>query len=126
MKELARLHLHEMNPPMGLPNAGTFDGQTLAGAISTGTHGTGFAAGSLADLVVSLDIVTVTQNEDGSPDVRMRRIEPSAGVTDPAAFERDQDDHGMVLEQDDALFQHHGRLLRLHGGRLRLHAAGPQ
>lgn len=104
LKELARLHLHKMAPPLGLLNAGTFDGQTLAGAISTGTHGTGVGAGSLADMVVSMDIVTVTRSEDGAPDVRMRRIEPTIGVTDPGAFERDQQDHGMVLEQDDALF----------------------
>lgn len=104
LKELARLHLHTMTPPLGLPNAGTFDGQTLAGAISTGTHGTGFAAGSLADLVVSMDIVTVTRDEQGAPEVRMRRIEPTVGVTDPALFGRDVERHGMVLEQDDALF----------------------
>jgi hypothetical protein len=104
IKQLNRLHLPEMSPPLGLLNAGTFDGQTLAGAISTGTHGTGIRLGNLADMVVSMDIVTVTENGDGSPDVRMRRIEPTDGVTSPTLFERDQEHHGMVLEQDDDLF----------------------
>ena len=99
MKELARLILPEMQPPLGLINTGTFDGQTLAGAISTGTHGTGIGSGGLADMVVSMDIVTVTKDADGSPDVRMRRIEPTDGVTDPAAFDRDRAEHGMLLSR---------------------------
>jgi L-gulono-1,4-lactone dehydrogenase len=104
LKQLARLHLHTMNPPLGLINTGTFDGQTLAGAISTGTHGTGIRLGNLADMVVSMDIVTVTKQSDGSPDVRMRRIEPTDGVTDRIAFNRDHEKHEMTLEQDDDLF----------------------
>ena len=104
LKELNRLHLHQMNPPLGLINAGTFDGQTVAGAISTGTHGTGMRLGNLADMVVSMDIATVTKKADGSPEVQMRRIEPSDGVTDRAAFDRDFATHGMVLEQNDDLF----------------------
>jgi L-gulono-1,4-lactone dehydrogenase len=104
IKQINRLHLPTMSPPLGLTNAGTFDGQTIAGAISTGTHGTGIRLGSLADMVVSMDIVTVTQHSDGSPDVRMRRIEPTDGVTNPTLFERAHESHGMVLEQDDDLF----------------------
>jgi FAD binding domain/D-arabinono-1,4-lactone oxidase len=104
VKALNRLHLHTLNPPLGLINMGTFDGQTLAGAISTGTHGTGMRLGSLADMVVSMDIATVSRKADGSPDVQCRRIEPSNGVTDRAAFERDRRKHGMLLEQSDDLF----------------------
>jgi L-gulono-1,4-lactone dehydrogenase len=104
IKQLNRLHLPAMSPPLGLINAGTFDGQTLAGAISTGTHGTGARLGNLADMVVSMDIVTVTEDGDGAPEVQMRRVEPTDGVTNPTLFERLHAQHGMVLEQDDDLF----------------------
>jgi hypothetical protein len=104
VKALNRLHLHTMNPPLGLPNMGTFDGQTLAGAIGTGTHGTGMRLGSLADMVVSMDVVTVTKKADRSPEVQLRRIEPTNGVTDRAAFDRERAKHGMLLEQNDDLF----------------------
>jgi hypothetical protein len=104
VKALNRRHLHTMNPPLGLINMGTFDGQTLAGAISTGTHGTGVRLGSLADMVVSMDILTVTKKADGSPEVQLRRIEPTDGVTNRAAFDRDHLKHGMLLEQNDDLF----------------------
>ncbi len=42
---------------LGLTNMGDIDVQTVAGAISTGTHGTGRASGSLAAQVVGLELV---------------------------------------------------------------------
>jgi L-gulono-1,4-lactone dehydrogenase len=42
---------------LALPNLGDIDEQTIAGAISTGTHGTGARLGGLATLVVALDLV---------------------------------------------------------------------
>jgi FAD-linked oxidoreductase len=48
---------------MALENAGDIDQQTLAGAISTGTHGSGIAMGSLSSQVVALTVV------DGKGDV---------------------------------------------------------
>jgi L-gulono-1,4-lactone dehydrogenase len=42
---------------LALPNLGDIDAQTIAGAISTGTHGTGARIGGLATQVVSLDLV---------------------------------------------------------------------
>lgn len=51
--ELARLGL-------SLHNMGDIAEQTLAGAISTGTHGTGGRAGGLAAQVVGLELVTGT------------------------------------------------------------------
>jgi hypothetical protein len=89
---------------LALMNMGAFDAQTVAGAINTATHGTGITLGSLADAVLSVDIVTVTRNSDGTPHVQMRRIEPTDGITDRAAFNRDKAEHGMVLEQDDDTF----------------------
>jgi hypothetical protein len=43
---------------LALPNQGEIDSQTLAGAIATGTHGTGFAFGSLAEAVRAVRLVT--------------------------------------------------------------------
>ncbi len=63
----AGTRLHRLGPllwQLGLaqPNLGDFAEQSLAGAISTGTHGTGFAAPGLPATVVGLQIVTA----DGS------------------------------------------------------------
>ena len=45
---------------LALPNLGDIDVQTISGAISTGTHGTGAALGCLATFVVGLTLVTGT------------------------------------------------------------------
>jgi hypothetical protein len=102
VKTLNRVHLADRK--LALINMGTFDGQTISGAIATGTHGTGIRLGALADCVQSIDLVTVTSKNDGSPEVVMRRIEPTNGITDRAAFDRDSAKHGMVLEQNDDTF----------------------
>ncbi|WP_410790246.1 D-arabinono-1,4-lactone oxidase [Kribbella sp. C-35] len=47
---------------LAMANLGDIDEQTVAGAISTGTHGTGARLGGLATQVVALDLVTA----DGS------------------------------------------------------------
>jgi FAD-linked oxidoreductase len=43
---------------LAVPNLGDIDAQTVAGAISTGTHGTGVAYSTLASCVVSVTLVT--------------------------------------------------------------------
>ncbi|MEH0937914.1 D-arabinono-1,4-lactone oxidase [Micromonospora psammae] len=43
---------------LALPNLGDIDAQTVAGAISTGTHGTGAAYGCLSTFVAALTLVT--------------------------------------------------------------------
>ncbi|WP_213451534.1 D-arabinono-1,4-lactone oxidase [Rhizomonospora bruguierae] len=48
------LHRHGL----ALPNLGDIDAQTIAGAISTGTHGTGARYGCLATSVAGLTLVT--------------------------------------------------------------------
>lgn len=63
----AGTRLHRLGPllwQLGLaqPNLGDFAEQSLAGAISTGTHGTGSAAPGLSATIVGLQIVTA----DGS------------------------------------------------------------
>ncbi len=92
--------------PLALPNMGAWDGQTLAGAINTSTHGSGLGLGTFADLVRSVEIITVpeSQYESDEPHVRMFRVEPSDGVTDPRKFARDAGTHDMVLVQDDDIF----------------------
>ncbi|GAA2065091.1 D-arabinono-1,4-lactone oxidase [Williamsia deligens] len=57
--------LHQMPgilEPLGLamPNLGDVDAQTLAGATSTGTHGTGLGVGGIATQIVGLTLVTGT------------------------------------------------------------------
>jgi L-gulonolactone oxidase len=47
---------------LAMANLGDIDKQTIAGAISTGTHGTGARLGGIATQVVALDLVTA----DGS------------------------------------------------------------
>ncbi|WP_371407835.1 FAD-binding protein [Kribbella sp. NBC_00662] len=47
---------------LAMANLGDIDKQTISGAISTGTHGTGAGLGGLATQVVALDLVTA----DGS------------------------------------------------------------
>ncbi len=52
-------HLHRLLYPMGLAmqNIGSISEQSIAGAISTGTHGTGLDFGILASQVVALKLV---------------------------------------------------------------------
>lgn len=45
---------------MGLANQGDIDVQSIAGAISTGTHGSGVNFGSLATMVVGMRLITAT------------------------------------------------------------------
>ncbi len=58
----AGMVLHDLNAALashglGLTNMGDIDVQTVSGALSTGTHGTGRDSGALATQVVSLDLV---------------------------------------------------------------------
>ena len=54
---LRRLNALLAERGLGLTNLGDIDVQTVAGAISTGTHGTGRDSGALATQVVELEIV---------------------------------------------------------------------
>jgi FAD-linked oxidoreductase len=54
--------IRELNPALdalglAMPNLGDIDAQTIAGAISTGTHGTGSRIGGLATFVEALELV---------------------------------------------------------------------
>ncbi|KAK9420199.1 hypothetical protein SUNI508_06727 [Seiridium unicorne] len=76
-----------------LATMGAYDGQTLAGAISTGTHGSGITLGNIASLVRAIVLVT----ENGS----VYQIEPMDGITDPAKF---LPGIAQKLKQDDDWF----------------------
>jgi FAD-linked oxidoreductase len=81
----AGTHLHELPrllKPYGLAlqNMGDIDRQTIAGATSTGTHGTGGGFGGLATQIVALTLVTAagevltvseTENADLLPAARL-------------------------------------------------------
>ncbi len=76
---LAGTPLHELNRALerldlSVHNLGDIEEQTLAGAISTGTHGTGGHQASLSAQVVGLDLVTgegalLTADAEENPDV---------------------------------------------------------
>ena len=58
----AGIRLHELNEELAtrglaMPNLGDIDRQSIAGAISTATHGTGIAYGNLATRIVGLELV---------------------------------------------------------------------
>jgi L-gulono-1,4-lactone dehydrogenase len=60
--------LHELNrllavQNLAMPNLGDIDRQTLAGALSTGTHGTGLHLGGLASQVLGLEMVLADGTE---------------------------------------------------------------
>lgn len=85
-------HLDKNN--LGLYNMGGFDAQTIAGVISTSTHGTGITLGPIASSVASLILV----GERGV----VYRIEPLNGITDPAKYALRFPDNKLV--QDDDFF----------------------
>ena len=86
---------------LALPNMGGWDHQTLAGAISTSTHGSGLGYGPFPSLVASLVLVT-----SGG---RVVQFEPSDGITDPLAFhnvvETPCGAYPAILVQDDRAFR---------------------
>ncbi len=81
---------------LALSNMGGYDHQTIAGVISTSTHGSGINFGPLNDFVRSLDIVAA----GGA----VYRVEPSDGPTDRAAYEAHHGDR-RTLVQDDHWFR---------------------
>jgi hypothetical protein len=91
---IAKLNAHLQSLQLALPNMGGFDGQTVAGVISTSTHGSGIGFGPLSELVRSLDLV-------GAGGV-VYRIEPEDGPTDPDTYGAQYPD--VQLRQDNRWF----------------------
>jgi L-gulono-1,4-lactone dehydrogenase len=84
------------NRGLALINMGGYDGQTLAGTLSTGTHGSGITFGPLASFARAIILVT----EQGV----VLQLEPTAGLTDPAKFSGVIDGVPVTLKQDDDYF----------------------
>jgi L-gulono-1,4-lactone dehydrogenase len=82
------------NMGLALTNMGAFDGQTLSGAISTGTHGTGVSLGPIGSSVRAVVLVSETGT--------VYQIEPVNGISDPEKFKNKH--HDIVLKQDDDWF----------------------
>ena len=78
-----------------LINMGGYDGQTLAGVISTSTHGSGITLGSFSSMVAAL----VVLNGEGE----LRQIEPANGISDPTGFAAEYGAQRKLV-QDDKLF----------------------
>jgi FAD binding domain/D-arabinono-1,4-lactone oxidase len=77
---------------LALPNMGSFDQQYFAGAVGTGTHGSGASLGPFADLLCSVDLVDGT----GQP---WRIEDPAQPLTAKAAFTASNGNRKLV--QDD-------------------------
>jgi L-gulono-1,4-lactone dehydrogenase len=90
---IRELNAHLDSLDLALRNMGGYDGQTIAGVISTSTHGSGLGFGPVTDDVRSLDVVA---SQGG-----LYRIEPADGITDPATFARARPDW-TLLQEDDA------------------------
>lgn len=95
----AGVRLAELNPRLerhglALANMGGWDAQTIAGVMSTSTHGSGIGYGPMCDQARSVEIV-------GSGG-KLYRIERPAGPTDPARFAVQYPDWTLV--QDDHWF----------------------
>ena len=101
VRVLAGTHLHELNEALrdqglALTNMGGYDAQTVAGVVSTSTHGSGIKFGPFPDMVRSLDIF----NSVGEA----VRVEPTVGLTDAAAFERTHVGRARLIQDDDVFY----------------------
>ncbi|RUP47230.1 hypothetical protein BC936DRAFT_145969 [Jimgerdemannia flammicorona] len=77
-----------------LINLGGFTGQSIAGATSTSTHGSGINIPPLSSMIVSVHLI--------APGGHQYRIEPSNGITNPTAFK--SANTNVTLIQDSEVF----------------------
>lgn len=97
--KVADLNTYLESRGLSLPNAGGWDGQTLAGVMMTATHGSGLNYGPMADFIESLQIVV-----HGG---KVLQVEPSNGITDPVKFKpylEENKNIPVTLIQDDDTF----------------------
>jgi FAD/FMN-containing dehydrogenase len=97
---IKELNAHLDGEGLALSNMGGYDHQTVAGVMSTSTHGSGITFGPLNDFVRSLDLVAA--------DGRVHRIEPADGPTDREAYDAHHGADGTppdrTLVQSDECF----------------------
>ena len=89
----ARAQRRARRHDLALPNMGGYDAQTIAGVVSTSTHGSGLGWGPFPDLVRSLDLVVA-----GGEVVR---VEPPDGTHRPAALRRRVRRRARLIQDDD-------------------------
>jgi hypothetical protein len=100
VRVLGGTHIQQLNEQLrqqglALRNMGGYDAQTIAGVVSTSTHGSGLRFVPFPDMVRSLDLV-IARGEKV-------RVEPADGLTDRAAFAAAHDDWSLI-QDDDAFF----------------------
>jgi L-gulonolactone oxidase len=71
---------------LAFPNLGSYDKQSVFGAVCTGTHGTGHAIPALADIVLALDMVVVRPDASGKLRATSIRLEPADTPVTTAAY----------------------------------------
>jgi FAD/FMN-containing dehydrogenase len=96
------------NAQLALPNQGDIDVQTLAGAIGTGTHGTGLAFSNMSSLVQSVRMATAVGEiitlERGKDDVLLDAAAVSFGTLGIfLAFTLNVTNRYRLLEQNSVL-----------------------
>jgi hypothetical protein len=94
----AGIRLKELNAYLdrngqGLSQMGGYDHQTVAGVISTSTHGSGTRCGPLNDYAHSLDMVVAGG--------RVVRVERAGGPTRRGAYEAHHGDRRTLVQDDD-------------------------
>ena len=87
---------------LGLINQGTFDGQTVAGAINTNTHGNGISLPGFADMVRSVEMYVIKPQSKGTHKVECWVIEPKNGISDPLKFKKVAENKFLI--QNDEVF----------------------
>jgi L-gulono-1,4-lactone dehydrogenase len=88
------------------PNLGSYDKQSVFGAITTGTHGTGKDLPPLADLVLALDIVVVRPDAGGTLRCESLRLERADAPISTARYDADAKKDPTMARRvlDTALF----------------------
>ena len=90
---IKELNAHLDRHGLGLSQMGGYDHQTVAGVMSTSTHGSGTEYGPLNDYAHSLDMVVA--------EGRVVRVEREGGPTDRAAYDAHHGDRRTLIQDDD-------------------------
>jgi hypothetical protein len=91
---IRELNAHLASRDLALSQMGGYDAQTVAGVISTSTHGSGIGLGPFPDFVRSIDLVA----SGGF----ITRVEPADGLTDRQAFSERYPNRRLI--QDERAF----------------------
>jgi hypothetical protein len=108
----AGLHVCELNEALwelglAIETQGSFDGQTVSGAISTGTHGAGDQNGAICDSVEAVVLITAVPGSDGQGQWQILQLEPDPddAITDARRFRPGREGADWRLVQDTRAFE---------------------